>query len=96
MRVREGVSPRGSNFPALPRRGLERWGRGDLKVKDWKKAAREGVKINANRKEIHRRIRRNPVGASRTGDQSRFFGTKTKKKIQKNLLPLTLALLTFF
>lgn len=25
-RVREGVSPRGSNSPALPRRGLERWG----------------------------------------------------------------------
>lgn len=97
-RVREGVSPRGSNSPALPRRGLERWGRGDLKVKGWKEAAREGVRINANRKEIHRRNRSNPVGASRTGDQSRFFGTKTKKKIQKkkNLLPLTLARLTFF
>lgn len=55
-RVRESVSPRGSNSPALPRRGLERWGRGDLKVKGWKKAAREGVRINANRKEIHRRM----------------------------------------
>lgn len=79
----KALSPRGSNSPALPRRGLERWGRGDLKVKGWKKATREGVKINANRKEIHRRIRSNPVGASRTGDESRFFGTKTKKKIRK-------------
>lgn len=54
-------------------------------MKGWKKAAREGVRINANRKEIHRRNGSNPVGASRTGDQSRFFGTKTKKKIQKKI-----------
>lgn len=54
-------------------------------MKGWKKAARKGVRINTNRKEIHRRIRSNPVGASRMENQSRFFGTKTKKKIQKKI-----------
>lgn len=87
-RVREGVESPWVQFPCTSQEGDWRGGgRGDLKVKGWKKAAREGVRINANRKEIHRRNGSNPVGASKTRDQSGFFGTKTKKKIQKKSSP---------
>lgn len=68
-------------------------------MRSWKEAVREGAQNNCKSERnppTGLSARNNPVGASKTGDRSRFFRTKTKKRFQKKFPPANPCSLTFF